>query len=156
VARLSQAQLERAVGGAAVLVELLDFDGDGVADSGLVSEILDEVDSEANSYIGLAIDLSDTTIDTAPALLRKEQDCAVYLCWLRGTQAHVIPEAAKLAREDAIRWYGDVRDRRAGLGLASRPTTSQQVQQVLADEGDPYYAEPSGYETPRRRFDGWA
>ncbi len=144
--------LGRAVGGDDILVQLLDRDGDGVADSPIVDEILDEIDGEANSYIFLAIDSSDRSVDSAPALLRKELDCGVYLCWLRGTQAQAMPEAVRVAREDAIRWYGDVRDRRAGLGMATRPTTSQQVQQVTKTADEDWFNSAG----PRRRFDGWS
>ena len=152
MARLSQAQLERAVGGAAVLKQLLDKDGDGTADSALITQILDEADGEANSYISLAVDLADTTIDTAPHLLRRELDVAVYLSWLRGTMAQAMPEEVKLAYENAIRWFEAVRDRRAAIGLTTRPTSAQKIDQVLKEDTDDWFVTQG----PRKRFDGWA
>jgi phage gp36-like protein len=152
MARLTQAMLENAVGGAKALRQLLDRDDDDTADASLLAQILDEADAEASSYIGLAVDLSDTAVDTAPVLLLKELDCAVYLCWLRGTQAQAMPEAVRQARQNAIDWYKDVRDRRAGLGLAARPTAAQVVQQVTKTDAEDWF-NPAG---PRARFNGWA
>lgn len=150
MARLTKADLERAVGGAHALVQLLDIDGDGVADAASVAEILIEVDAEANSYISPAIDLSDPSIDTAPLLLMREKDCAVYLCWRRGTRWQECPDEVKQAYQDALAWYEKVADRKAGLGNTTRPTSSQPVQQAIADADSTFTSENS----PRQRFRG--
>lgn len=128
--RLTQADLERAVGGAAVLAELLDFDGDGQADSASVDEILAEVDAEANSYIQIRIDISSAQLNTAPLLLMREKACAAYLCYLRGTRGQAMPDAVRQAREDAIRWYEDVGQGRATIGTVVKPASDLQVTQV--------------------------
>lgn len=150
MSRLTQADLERALGGAQVLVELLDFDGDGVADATSVSEILVEADEEANSYIGETVNVSDATVATAPLLLMREKACAVYLVWLRGTRSQAMPDAVRQARLDAIEWYKDVRDRRAGLGTTTKPATAQFVEQVTLQPSDTLVSQSS----PRQRFRG--
>lgn len=152
MARITQAMLENALGGPAVLRQLLDRDQDGVADSSLVSQILDEADGEADSYITLAILGTDAVVTTSKILLLKELDCAVYLCWMRGTMAQAMPPEVRAAREDAIRWYQDVRDRRASLGTSTRPTAAQPVEQVLKLDTEDYFRAGG----PRRRFDGWS
>lgn len=148
--RLTKADLERALGGAAALVQLLDFDGDRVADAASVNEILAEVDAEANSYIGMAIDVSDPLVDTAPMLLLKEKDCAVYLCWRRGTRWQECPDEVKQAYQDALAWYEKVGRRDAGLGNTTRPTSSQPVQQATATTDASFFSENG----PRQRFRG--
>jgi phage gp36-like protein len=130
VPRLTQADLERAVGGADALVQLLDFDDDGAADTAMVSDILEEIDAEANSYIQIRIDLSSPQLVDAPLLLMKERACGAYLCWLRGTRAQAMPDMVRQAREDAIRWYEDVGAGRATIGTVSKPASDLQVTQV--------------------------
>ncbi len=148
--RLTKADLERALGGAHALVELLDFDGDGVADAASVNEILVEVDAEANSYIGMAVDVSDPSVATAPLLLMKEKDCGIYLCWRRGTRWQACPDEVKQAYQDALAWYEKVGARQAGLGNTTRPTSSQPVQQATSTADSTFYSENS----PRQRFRG--
>ncbi len=148
--RLSKADLERAIGGSEALIGLLDFDEDGVADAASVNEILLEIDAEANSYIGLAIDVSDPSVDTAPLLLMREKDCGVYLCWRRGTRWSSCPDEVKQAYKDALLWYEKVGRREAGLGNATRPTSSQPVQQVTTADADPYFSQVG----PRQRSRG--
>ncbi len=128
--RLTQADIERSLGGASVLVELLDFDGDGAADSASVDEILEEVDAEANSYIQIRIDISSPQLAGATLLLMRERACASYLCWLRGSRGQAMPDAIRQAREDAIKWYEDVGAGRATIGTQSKPSSDLQVTQV--------------------------
>ena len=131
MARLAQADLERALGGADVLVQLLDFDGDGVADSSSVTEILAEVDAEANSYIQIRVDLSSAGLATAPLLLMREKACAAYLCYLRGTRAgQGMPPNIEQARRDAIEWYEKVGAGTATIGTVTKPASDLQVEQV--------------------------
>lgn len=130
MARLTQADLERAVGGPGVLAELLDFDGDGAADDASVYEILEEVDAEANSYIQIRVDVGSVQLQTAPLLLMREKACAAYLAWLRGARGQAMPDAVRQAREDAIQWYQDVGNGRATIGTVSKPASDLQVTQV--------------------------
>lgn len=128
--RLTQADLERAVGGAQVLAELLDYDGDGATDPESVNDILAEVDAEANSYIQIRVDIGSPGLATAPLLLMREKACAAYLCWLRGARGQAMPDAVRQAREDAIRWYEDIGQGRATLGTVTKPASDLQVTQV--------------------------
>lgn len=151
--------LERALGGADVLVELTDKSGAGVADATFVAEVLAEVDDEANSYITNAVDVGDPAVDTAPLLLAKEKVCAVYLVWLRGTKAQTMSPEVEKAWRDAIEWYKDVGDRRASIGTKIRVAAGQPVKQVTTPGAEQYFRTTDtavGPAGPRGRFGGWS
>lgn len=152
MARVTQAMLERAVGGAARLVQLLDKDNDGVADSALVADCLDGSQGEVNSAIALAVDLSDTTIDTAPVVLRHQTAIAAFLAWQRGAGGQAMPDEIRVGRDEAMEWLDRVAQRKRGIGIATRPTASQPVQQVTKADTEAWFSTVG----PRRRFDGWS
>jgi hypothetical protein len=150
--RVTQAMLERGLGGPSVLVQLSDKTGSGVADPTFVSEVLAAAEDEANSMIMLAVDLADPGLATASLLLRHQTAIAVYLAWLRGAGGQAVPAEVRAAFEEAERVLTLVGERRRGLGLPVRPTGGQIVEQVTKDDTEEYFA-PKG---PRRRFDGWS
>lgn len=155
-ARVSQAQLERAVGGADKLLQLVDHDrtGDLASDScqAFITEVMDEGNGDVNGYVGLAVDLSDPALQTAPKLVRLELAVDVYLLWLKGTGRIAMPDQVKADYDKAVNDMGLIRDRKLGLGLAMRPAGAQQVQQVTKADAEDYFSRNS----PRRRFDGWS
>lgn len=155
-ARVSQAQLERAVGGADKLLQLVDKDetGDLSAQScqDFIDEMLDEGNGDVNAFIGLAVDLNDPALQTAPKLVRLEVAVDVYLLWFKSTGGVAIPDAVQASYDKAIGDLGLIRDRKMGIGLAARPTGSQDVTQVTKTDDEPYFSTAS----PRRRFDGWS
>jgi phage gp36-like protein len=152
MARLSQSDLEHAVGGAARLVQLLDPGKTGVADPTLVNEVLAETDSEVDSMIGTVVNLADPSVATAPPLLRRSRAIASYIAHYKGTDGQGVPSETRRAYDDALGWLDKVANRRASLGAAARPATSQMVQQVVKTTNDPF----SSTKSPRRAFDGWS
>jgi hypothetical protein len=150
--RVTQAMLERGLGGPQVLVQLSDKAGSGAADATFVAEVLAAAEDETNSMIMMAVSLSDPGLATASLLLRHQTAIAVYLAWVRGAGGQAVPGEVKAAAEEAERVLTLVGERKRGLGLAVRPTAGQIVEQVTKSDDEPYFA-PRG---PRRRFDGWS
>lgn len=154
--RVVQAQLERACGGAAKLLQLIDFDQTGDLGSNscqaFITEVLSEGNGDVNAYVGLAVDLNDATLDTAPMLVRLELAVDVYLTWLKGTGGIAIPDRIQAEYDKAVGDLGMIRDRKMGIGLAARPSAAQDVAQVTKTDDEPYFSTSS----PRRRFDGWS
>jgi hypothetical protein len=155
-ARVTQAQLERAVGGADRLLQLVDKTRTGSLSSSacqdFIDDVLDEGNGEVNGYIGLAVDLSDSTLDTAPMLIRYELAIDAYLVWVKSAGGMAVPEHINAEYERVIVELQKIARREKGVGLATRPTTSQQVQQVTKTDEETYFSEFG----PRRRFDGWS
>lgn len=152
MSRITQAMLERAIGGASVLVQLLDKDGDGVADSTLVSEVLDDAEGEVNSAIRLAVDLSDATLETDSFLLRIQRSVAVFLAYQRGAGTHAMPRQAQADYDWAGQQLDRIARRERGLGATTQATASQEIEQVTKTDTDDWF----NVDGPRRRFDGWA
>src|SRR5579885_1974407 len=88
MARVSQSQLSRAVGGDQNLLALVDKQGTNDLSSQpcqqYIQDILAEGYSEVNSYAYLAADAGDASLETAPLLVRYEMQIDAYLVWLRG------------------------------------------------------------------------
>lgn len=154
--RISQGQLERAVGGPAELVKFVDKQGAGdIQDStcqAYLSDVMEEANAEVDGYVSLAVDLASPELRTAPLLVRYELDIAVYLLWYKSTGGHAIPEKVDASYRRAIEELEKIGRREKGLGLPSRQTTSQPVQQVTKDDDESYFSESS----PRARFNGWS
>lgn len=154
--RVSQEQLERAVGGAAQLLQLVDRNRIGdlshTTCQALIVEVLDEGHAEVNGYISLAVDLNDEALQTAPLLVRYELAVDVYLIWLKGSGGIAIPEHVQAEYDRVLGELQKIAERRKGLGLTVRPTAGQPVQQVTKDSTEDWF-NASG---PRRRFDGWS
>jgi hypothetical protein len=155
-ARITQAMLERAVGGAAQLVQLLDINRtNNPADAtflAMVADVLNEANAEVNSYVFLAADSGDASLQTAPLLIRYELIIATYLAWLKGTSAIAMPPEVETARNNTLIELEKIAARKKGIGLAVRPAASQQVQQVTKKDTEDFFSSKS----PRKRFDGWS
>lgn len=154
--RVSQIQLERAVGGAQKLLQAIDTSHTNSLASAecqaLITEVLDEANGDVNGYIGLVVDLGDPSLQTAPQLVRYELAIAAELAWLKGTGGHAMPENIRTDAQRARDNLELIRDRKKGIGLTTRPTTAQPVQQVTTSDTKPYFSPNS----PRKRFDGWS
>ena len=150
--RVTQAMLERGLGGPARLVQLSDKTGSGIADSTFVSEVLAAGEEEANSMIAMAVDLADPGLATSSLLLRHQLALTVYIVYFRGTGGLGVPPEVKADRDEAERVLTLVGERKRSLGLVTRPTTSQQVEQVITPSTTPYFSPFS----PRQRFNGWS
>lgn len=110
--------MERALGGAQLLVELLDPTGSGVADAQSVQDILDLASNEVASYIQRLIDVATIPLPYPRILVLKTADVAAFYAWSRGTQRQAVPDPAREAYDAAIRWATDVGEGRATLAVA--------------------------------------
>jgi len=130
VAYCSQSDLEVTLGGAHILVQLLDKNGDGTADSAMVTACLDRATAEIDSRIQVAVDLSALSAPYPNQLIYKTADVAAYEAWKAGAEGQVIPDAVQSRYDDAINWATQVATRRATLGVVPRPTSGQIVEQI--------------------------
>lgn len=126
-----QADVELRVGGAARLVQLLDKDGDGVADAALVSACLTQANSEVDAAIQLRHSLP---LASTPAILTAtEASLAAYYAYQFGSDGQGMPPAVRQMAEDARAFLTDVADGRRTLALAVKPATDLDVQQIDPD-----------------------
>jgi phage gp36-like protein len=140
----TQADLERAAGGAAVIVKLLDKDEDGVADADHVEAVLVAGSSEIASYIQKTVELSSLTAPYPSALVLKAADCGVFHAWVRGSEGQAVPPNVQALYDAAIRWAVDVGRRQATLGVVPKPGLDPPAKLVDAD--------PAGMGISRRGF----
>jgi glutathione S-transferase len=126
----SSSDLQIAVGGSPVLVQLLDKDGDGVADSDQIAACLARATAEANSALQVVIDIDSLSAPYPDALIYNTAAIAAYLAWLQGGEGQTMPDAIKAAVDDARRWLDQVARRERTLGTLPKPATGQQVEQV--------------------------
>jgi len=156
-ARVNQAQLERAVGGADKLLQLVDKAKTknlaSMECQEFIAEVLDEGNGEVDGYIGLAVDLGDPALQTAPMLVRYELAVDVYLTWMKGSGlVGGIPDQVQAEYDRVVGELQKIAERRKGIGLAVKPTASQQVQQITKTDTEDWF----NAKGPRRRFDGWS
>jgi phage gp36-like protein len=133
MARITKAQLEAAVGGAAILVQLLDKNFDGIADDDLVEQCIEKAEIEAASAVQVAIDLDDPNVETSRALEQKKLDVAAYWAYQKGTSGQAVPQDIRDAYEDAKEWFDKVAGGKRALGQARHPRSSLPVKQVPID-----------------------
>jgi phage gp36-like protein len=147
MAYASQTDLEYAVGGAATLVQLLDKDGDGLADAPFVARILDRATGEAKSAVQVTSDLAALENNPLPdALVYAVANIAAYYAYLEGTQGQGVPEAIRANYDDALRWLDQVARKERSLGAVPRTTTDQRVGLIDPD--------PQGCSVSRRSLRG--
>ncbi len=155
-ARVVQAQLERAVGGADKLLELVDKKNSGTLGSAdcqaFINEVLDEGNGDVNGYIGMVVDLASPVLQTAPTLIRYELAIDAYLVWMKSTGGLGMPPEIRSEYERVTGELEKIGSRKKGIGLLIRPASGQPIQQVEDDPQRDYFS-PVG---PRRRYDGWS
>jgi hypothetical protein len=99
----SQTDLEYAVGGAATLVQLLDKDGDGVADAQFVARVQARATAEARSAIQVSTDLTVLEGGTLPdSLVYTSANIGAFYAYLEGTQGQGVPDHIRQAYDDAL------------------------------------------------------
>lgn len=130
MAYCTQTDLETAVGGSATLVQLLDRDGDGTADSAVVTSVLDRATAEANSAIQVSVDLSTITSPYPDSLIFATANIGAYYSWLLGSSGQAVPDHIRALYDDALRWLDQVARRERTLGVVPRETTDQLVTQI--------------------------
>lgn len=117
-----KADLERAVGGAAVLIELLDKNKDGIADETLVVDCIDAGSNELASYIQSTVALESLTEPYPLVLIFKSADAAAFYAWVKGSDRQAVPDAVREGYDAAVRWAQDVGLRKATLAVTPKPT----------------------------------
>lgn len=127
----AQANMERAVGGAAVLVELLDKDGDGIADALLVTELLSRADGEIDAAIQQAgIEPSTLTSPYPNQIVFCAADLCAYLAFTYGTSGQGVPPEITARHQNALRLLDDFALRKRSVNAPSSQTTNMLLQQV--------------------------
>lgn len=145
-----QADLEVAVGGAAVLVQLLDKDGDGVADATQVAACLARATAEVNSAISIAVDISALDSPYDDTLIYQTASIAAYHAWMQGGEGQVMPDSVRERHANAQDWLSLVATRRRTLGGTTRRATSQFVGEQVYASTEPWDSTSS----PRARLKG--
>ena len=125
--------LERALGGAAILVQLLDKDRDNIADTTLVQQVIDAGSNEIASYIQPTVAIDSLSAPYPLVLVIKAADASAFYAWRYGGYGQGIPEAVIQAHEAAIRWAQDVGQRRATLGVQPKPNLDPPAEMVDPD-----------------------
>jgi phage gp36-like protein len=124
----TQADLERALGGAQQLSQLLSKSGQpGIPDPALVSQVLDMASAEIASYIQVTVNLSTLTEPYPPVLVFKTAEAATFYAWRYGAYGQAVPEGVVQAHDKAIAWAQDVANKRATLGAIDKPGLDQPV-----------------------------
>ena len=103
MATLTKAKLEAAIGGEVVLRDLLDKDGDGVADEALVAQAIFDAEAEAVTAVEVAYDLDDPRVQESWALEHYKLKLAVYHAYKIGSAGQAIPQNVQLDYENAQR-----------------------------------------------------
>jgi hypothetical protein len=122
-----QADVERALGGPAQLLQLLAKTDPNVADPDLVDAVLDAASSEMGSYIQVAVDLGALNPPYPLALVLKTAELAAFHAWRYGAYGVAIPDAIMQGRDAAVRWAQDVGNKRATVGAVRKQNLDQPV-----------------------------
>lgn len=139
----TSSDLAVAVGGSSVLVQLLDKNGDGIADTDQVSACLNRATAEVNSALQIVIDLNSIAAPFPDALIYNTADIAAYYAWLQGADGQTMPEAVTARYQAAVRWLDQIAKRERTLGVLPKPATGQQVAQVDRNPAGRDYRSPT-------------
>ena len=126
----TQTDLELAVGGAAVLAQLLSKSGTGSADANLVAAVIGRATAEVNSAIQVAIAIDTLNPPYPDALVYVTADIGAYFAYLQGTSGQAMPDSTRQRYDNALRWLDQVARRERTLGVSPKPATDQDVKQV--------------------------
>jgi hypothetical protein len=122
----SRADLEHALGGGNILVQLLHGDDPLVVDESLLDLVISSASGEMASYL-ININLSTVAEPYASALIAKSADIGAYYAWRYGARGQPIPDNISQDRDKAIAWAQDVGKKLATLGEKRPPGLSERV-----------------------------
>lgn len=125
------------------MVQLLDKNGDGTADTDQVNACLARGTAECNSALQVVIDLDSLSAPYPDALIYAAADISAYYAWLQGGDGQTMPEAARTRYENATRWLDQIAKRERTLGVLPKPATGQQVEQIDRNPTDAAYRTPT-------------
>lgn len=101
--------------GTRLMLQLLDRDRDGSADSGVLTAAQEECDGIIDSYLRAVASVPLTTV---PNVVRsRAEEITVYLLWVAAP-----PDDVQRRYDQAIAWLRDVHAGRADLGLDDAQT----------------------------------
>jgi len=141
----SKSDLELAVGGAAVLVRLLDKDRNGVADANLIDACLTKATSEADCALQIRHQLP---LQELPAILTTHVAAlAAYYAHQMGTDGQGVPDRHVQAAADARTFFDQLAEGHRTIGIPHKPATDQDVRQINTD--------PYGDRVTRRSLKGF-
>lgn len=126
----TQADLELAVGGAAVLRDLLDKNNTGSADPNQVTAVLTEATAEVNSAINVAFDITTLVAPYPDALVQWTKRIAAYYAYLQSTSGMAMPENIKESYQAAQQWLDKVAHGDRSLGSTVPPGAEKSMGQV--------------------------
>ena len=112
------------------MVQLLDKDGDGVADATQVAACLARATAEANSALQIVIDLSTLSAPYADSLVYNTAELAAFYAWQQGGDSQTMPDNVRARRDDSLRWFDQIVRRERTLGVVPKAATGQQAEQV--------------------------
>ena len=130
-----QNDVELAVGGVAVLAQLLDKNGDGIADSDLVASIIGRASSYVIAGIGAAAVPGSLSSPYPDILVYTAANVAAYYSWTMGSSEIVIPDGAKMLMDAADSTIAKIRNREISLGANTAPASALEVKQIDTDNG---------------------
>lgn len=128
-----KADLARAVGGAKVLIKLLDKDDDGIADANLVEGIIDDACAEMASLIEKNVALAGLSAPWPRILTSKSSHVGAFLAWGEGSDGQAIPEFIQTRYDAAYRWAKDAGAGDASMGIENRPALDPPAKTVDPD-----------------------
>ena len=126
-------QLAMAVGGSRKLVELLDKDGDQVADPALLVEVKSAAAADLYEILGVAFNPSDPNFAGSPTVQQRGVTLGVYWAWHKSNGGIAIPAEVKEARTEAIEGLKETRAGMRTLATVEDPTASAPAGQVDLD-----------------------
>lgn len=128
---ICKADIEAECGGAAQLIEWLDKDGDGIADSALVAKAISAGVSDLSPYIEVTWDLSSIQPPYPQALILNCAKAAAYHAARIGSDGQTVPPTLVDARAEALAWAKDVATKRATLGRRNDAPSLSPVPQLV-------------------------
>lgn len=133
IAWMTQTELELAVGGAAVLVQLLDKDADGVADTTLVNAILVRANAEVSAAVENQYALSAFSSPYPSLLINAAMGLGAYFAWTYGSSEVALPPGIERLYQDSLRLLDQISKRERSIGATPQPGTNQAVEQIDPD-----------------------
>lgn len=125
----SQTELENALGGAAILVQLLDKDGDGVADVSLVAEVIANACGDIDSAIAVRAQLPLPAPYPA-AVVSNAIKLGIYWAHVKGTGGQGVPADVRDVYAQVELWMERIVEGKRSLGVVPRASSGRQAAQV--------------------------
>lgn len=125
-----QNDVELAIGGVAQLAQLLDKNGDGLADADLVTAIIAHSSAEVLSAVYVQYAPTAVVVPYPDELVYLTATLSAYRAWGFGSSEIVVPDGAQKMADDARRTLDLIRSRQRGIvGISTSPATNQDVVQ---------------------------